>query len=142
MRWGGGKVVAWSSLPSSPLLQEGRTTAPPPVIFPFYHLGMAAALPLCRRTNKSLRTVPRRSRLRVQVGEPVAVADLLEAFEDDTGGGLRGRRWEDDPTAAEQELYAAIAARVQDALAALASECGADELERDHGGYDVPDEEE
>ena len=147
LRWGVGKVAAWASLPSSPMLRvrESSTapapssTAPviPPVILPFYHLGMAAALPLDRATNASLRTVPRRTpQLLVKVGEPVAVDDLFEAFEND-GGGLAGRRWENDANARERALYGAVAARARGALAALARGCGADALEREHGGYDA-----
>ena len=142
LRWGVGKLAAWTSLASSPLL--AAPSFKPPVILPFYHMGMASALPLCRETNRSLRTLPKRGgRLRVKVGAPVAVADLLEAFDDmaDTGGGgsggLAGRRWEDAPTDAEKRLYAAIARRCQEALAGLARDCGAGELERAHGGYDV-----
>ena len=100
MRWGVGKLIARS--PS------------PPIIIPFYHDGMKEVFPQDDQ-DALVSPFPRfGKRVLVYFGDRIEVQDLIDHFHSE--GNTFSENWEDPPTKAEQELYAAFTGRIAETL--------------------------
>ena len=128
LKWGAGKLVARVAF------GESRE---PPLIVPYYHVGMQDVMPQRNLPDdNALKHVAPRvgKRVRVVVGDPVDVSDLIAEYEkkhgprrlasavvDSVTNTERFQGWEGS-TAPELELYSAITRRIQHALEALENE--------------------
>jgi monolysocardiolipin acyltransferase len=124
LKWGVGKLAARTAF------QDGNL---PPIIIPYYHTGMEKVKPQKNLpdTNGLVDPwyIPGRigNQIRVFVGPPVEVDDLIKEYEKKTGKKRRIARimennefqnW-DSSTEEEFELYSKITKRVEDALLKL-----------------------
>jgi len=126
LKWGVGKLAARTAF------QAGDV---PPLIIPYYHLGMDKVKPQ-RNTPESNGLldpwyIPGRvgNEIRVFVGPPIDVADLIQEYEKKHGKRRIARVREDNSfvdwegsTEAERELHSRITKRVEEALLKLEEE--------------------
>jgi len=111
------------------LVGHCETSKHPPLVVPFYHTGMHRILPQFPANPKKQALPPKTgNKIRVRVGEPIDVSDLIEKHR---GGREEARKelgvtdgW--TTTEADEALYAEVTERVEAALVALAKQVDQD----------------
>lgn len=121
------------------LQKEGRTLGPlrpgvgkliatcelqAPIVLPFYHTGMHRVLPQVPGTKKQLMPPKIGNTVRVRVGEPIEVQDLLDEWRAKRKEAREAEGITDSwtTTKVDEQLYDAIVLRVEAALTKLSQE--------------------
>ncbi|EKX32004.1 hypothetical protein GUITHDRAFT_121823 [Guillardia theta CCMP2712] len=105
-----------------------------PIVLPFYHTGMHRVLP--QFPNSRAQSFPPKTgnKVTIRIGEPIHVKDLLDEYRQKREEARKEHGIEDawTTTSVEEELYAKLTNRVEEALLKLSQEVNVEEEWQTH----------